>query len=516
MRATRPIAAAFLIILSLLVVAPAPPAAGVRPAGLRWQPCADDETAQCAALRVPVDWTDPYGERIDLAIARRPATDPAARIGTLVVNPGGPGGSGVDFALGATGFFSAALRARFDIVGFDPRGVARSSPIRCSEALVMAAPSPYLTTAAGYREAIAYNRRLARDCRQRSGPVFEHAGTMSVVRDMEALRAALGEERISFYGASYGTMLGARYAERYPHRVRAVVLDSVMDHSVGTPDFLAQETTAAQDMFDEFVSWCARDRQCVLRGRDVRGLWASLLTRAGRGTLPDPYDPARRLTVFDLVEVAFGSFYDPQFASLATFLAEADQVPGTAGKRAAAVVENSFPAVFCEDWELPLSGYAEYATRLAALRIRAPQMLVSPLALSAVVGCLGWPSRPDRPQRPLAPAAVPILLINARHDPATGYAWARHVAEQLGGNATLVTYRGWGHVVYGRTACVTGVVDGHLIDLRRPPAGTGCAGVMPDSFGVGKRRPSTAMWHHRAQQVKQVGPMRVVPPPPDR
>ena len=481
-RATRSIVAALIL---LCVLGMAGPAGARRPAGLSWVACADDETAQCATLRVPVDWEDPYGGRIGVAVARRAATDPAHRIGTLVVNPGGPGGSGVDFALGAAGFFSPALRARFDIVGFDPRGVARSSPVLCSESLVAAAPSPFLTDAAEYDAAVSYNRRLAEDCRKHTGRVFGHVDSISVSRDLDALRRALGEERISFYGASYGTLLGAQYAQRFPSRVRAIVLDSVMDHSVDTAGFLTQGAESAQDLFDEFALWCARDRTCVLRGRDIRGLWAALLARAARGNLRDPYDTAHRMAVFDLVGVAFSSFYRPEFSSLATFLKEAEEASPAVGKRSTALVQNGFPAIFCEDWSLPVGGYADYAGRLTDLRARAPQMLVSPLTLSATVGCLGWPSPAHSRQRPLGPTTVPTLLINARHDPATAHAWARNVSAQLGPKASLVTYNGWGHVVYGRTACVNGVVDRYLIDVRTPAAGTACAGVIPDPFGVG-------------------------------
>lgn len=483
----RPIVAV-LTVLCLLVTG-APATAG-RPTGaLQWQACAEDDTAQCATLRVPVDRADPYSPAIEVAVARRPATDRARRIGVLVVNPGGPGGSGVDFALDAAAFFSPALRARFDIVGFDPRGVRRSTPVRCSAALAEAAPSPLVTSPAAYAAAIAYNRRLADDCRRRSGPVFEHADTLSVVRDMEALRAAMGEPVLSFYGASYGTLLGQQYAERYPARVRAVALDSVMDHSLDVGAFLTTETDAAQNAFAQFAAWCARDTTCVLRGRDIPALWAALLGRAARGALRDPFDPARRLTVLDLVQVAFGSFYDPQWYSLAYFLREAERGTAAVRGRSAAVTEEPFRAVFCADWSLPVAGYPDLADRLAALRRRAPQMLVSPLALSATVGCLGAAPAVRNPQRPAVPAVVPTLLINARHDPATPYVWARAVAAGMGPRATLATYDGWGHVVYGRTPCVTGIVDRYLIDLRRPAAGVSCAGVVPDPFGVGRRAP---------------------------
>ena len=527
MRATTRVAwAVLLAVVTVLTGTPAVPgvnagraSAAARPAGIAWRPCPEDPTAQCGTLRVPVDWDAPYGPTVDLAVARRRATGPAARVGALVVNPGGPGGSGVDFALGAEQFFSAALRSRFDIVGLDPRGVGRSNPVLCSAELVAGSPSPLVADAAGYAALIAYNRRLAADCRRHTGPVFGHVDSLSVARDIEALRVALGEAGLSFYGASYGTLMGQQYAERYPRQVRAMVLDSTIDHSVGTSEFLTVETEAVQDSFDEFRAWCDRDADCVLRGRDVRALWSGLLARAGRGSLRDPIDPAYRLTVFDLVSIAFGSFYEPQWHALAYYLdaaaggtvgstrgdrakARAAVERAAAGRRAwpargsaaaarsggTAVIEHSFPAIFCEDWALPLGSYREYAAELRRLSGRAPQMMVSPLALSAVAGCLGWPSRPDNPQRRhRTDATGPILLINARHDPATAYPWARSVAAQLGDAATLVPYDGWGHVVYGRSPCVTSVVDRYLAALWTPPPGAHCPAVPPDPFGVGSR-----------------------------
>jgi pimeloyl-ACP methyl ester carboxylesterase len=526
---TRPGLAAFLVVLTVL--AAAAPAAARPSAVIEWRPCPDDATAQCATLRVPIDWADPYSARTGIALARRPATDPARRIGTLIVNPGGPGGSGVDFAVGADAFFSPALRARFDIVGFDPRGVSRSDPVVCSAALVAAAPDPMIASQRQYDAAVAYNRKLAADCRRRTGPVFDHVDTLSGVGDLEAVRAALGADKINFYGASYGTLLGAQYTQRYPARIRAVVLDSVMDHSAGVDDVLRTETDAAQDAFDEFVAWCGRDVTCVLHGRDVPAIWADLLARAAAGTLVDPYHPGRRMTVYSLLQVAFSSFYQPQWSTLATYLETAGpetagpetagpenagpenagpenagpenagpenadpenagledalDSAGAAGRSAPSQVENGFAAMFCADWSLPVSGYPDLAGKLAALKIRAPQMLASPLLLSATVGCLGRPSAPANPQRDLRPVGTPTLVVGARHDPATAYAWAQHVTAQLGPAARLFTYDGWGHIAYGRSGCVTGTVDAYLITGRTPATGAHCPGVVPPSSGVGK------------------------------
>jgi len=484
---TRPVLAAVLIIL--IALAPAAPARAARPAALDWSPCTQDVTAQCATLQVPTDWADPYSARVGIAVARRPATDPAARIGTLVVNPGGPGGSGVDFAVDSAYFFSEALRRRFDIVGFDPRGIARSSPVQCTAALSAAVPSPLIESPPAYAATIDYNRRLAADCRAHTGPLFEHVDTLSVVRDTDALRAALGEPQLSLYGASYGSLIGAQYADRYPDRVRALVLDSVMDHSVGLDGFLGTETDAAQDSFNQFIGWCGRDVRCAVHGRNVPEIWAGLLARAAAGRLRDPYVPDVAVTVPALLKVAFTSFYDPQWYALGFYLKLADAEPaapgGTTAPAPSGLAANSFPAVVCEDWSLPVAGFAEYRARLAGLRQRAPQMLASPLALAATAGCLGWPSPPDNPQHDLRPARTPVLLVNARHDPATAYPWAQHVAGQLGPNATLLTYDGWGHVAYNRTACVKGFVDDYLINGVRPAAGARCPAVPPDPYGVG-------------------------------
>ena len=485
---TRPILAACLAVLAA-VTSIAAPGQAARAGDPRWKPCAEDRTAECGTLRVPIDWAQPYGPAVTIALARRPAADRERRIGTLLVNPGGPGGSGVDFALDSPSFFSAELRDRFDIVGFDPRGVSRSHPIVCTTTLVTAAPPRTIDSAKAYDTLVAYNRRLAADCAKRTGPLYGHVDTLSVVRDLEALRVALGEKTISFYGASYSTLLGEQYAERYPRRIRAMVLDSVMDHTVGLAGFLRDEAATAQDSFDEFVAWCGRSTECAVHGRDVRKLWAGLLASARRGTLRDPNDTAYRLSLHDLVGVAFTSMYDPQWHALGIFIKAAVDGAGTRLSRSAAAADvsrHNFHALFCADWSMATAGYADLRARLDRIARTSPEMPFSPLALSSAYGCLGRSGVVANPQRALAPARTgPVLLVNARHDPATPYAWARHVAAQLGPRATLLTYEGWGHTVYRHSDCVAGTVDRYLLTVRPPAAGARCPGVEPKAAGVG-------------------------------
>ncbi|MFB9334215.1 alpha/beta hydrolase [Actinoplanes octamycinicus] len=481
----RPVMAAILTLATVLgFVRPATAAGPVS-----WKVCPEDEQVQCGVMRVPADWGDPYGPTIELQMARRQATDPARRIGVLIVNPGGPGGSAVNMALDGE-LFTPELRRRFDIIGLDPRGVGRSAPVLCSQALVDAKPSPLVPDEAAFRALAEYNRKLAADCTARSGPVVEHADTGSVVRDVEALRVALGEPRISILGASYGSLIGELYGETYPGTLRAVVLDSVMDHSVDVDTFLAQETAAVQDSFNEFVKWCARDARCVLRGQDIPRLWGTLMARAAAGTLEDPYDPPAKLGVWELISAAFSAFYDPQWFSFAHYLQDAAQPAAAAGRRGRDVppidlTPNSFPAVFCGDWALPVGDFTAYRRRLDVLAALAPQVRASPLALSAAAGCVGWPVPPASPQRVLSPAKLPMLLVNALHDPATGHAWARQVAAQLGPNARLLTYQGWGHIAYSHSPCVKTAVERYLIDLTLPAAGASCPAVEPEPFGVG-------------------------------
>ncbi|MEU4164678.1 alpha/beta hydrolase [Actinoplanes sp. NPDC026670] len=495
----RPVTAAILTLTTFLGYAPQPARAdrsiGVPPRVLRlgadpirWSPCPEDERVQCGLMRVPVDWTVPLGPQIDVQLARSPAGDQAGKLGVLMVNPGGPGVSAVNLALDHD-FFDPEVNRRFDIVGIDPRGVGRSAPILCDQNLVDAKPSPLYATEAEFQKAEEYNRKLAADCAGRSGPVYEHADTGSVVRDMEAARMALGVDRISFFGASYGTLLGQLYAERYPDRVRALVLDSVMDHSADVDAFLGQTADAVQAAFDQFVAWCGRDAKCVLRGRDIRAMWAELMQRATAGDLADPYDPPSKIGAWELISAAFSAFYDPQWYSFAHYLKEAyDPAPTPAARRAVPRLEDltphSFPAVICQDWSLPVGGFTGYRDRLRALAGRAPQMRASPLALTAVSSCLGRDAEPVNPQRPIPEAAGPVLVVNSRYDPATAYPWAQQVARQLGPSARLLTYQGWGHVAYKHSTCVSAATDRFLLDLTLP-SGPTCPAVEPKPFGVG-------------------------------
>ena len=219
-----------------VVAAQTPPATeAAAAANLAWEPCFQGDGAfQCATLEVPLDHSNPSSNRIPIALIRQRATDPSRRIGSLVLNPGGPGGSGVDFLREAGPFIlTEEVRARFDLVSFDPRGIFRSRPLRCFES--PAQWEPYFTpfafpiTPAETQQWIAADRYLLRACDQRAGAIINHMATADVARDMDLLRAALGDAQLNYVGYSYGSYLGVTYANLFPDRFRALVVDGVLD-----------------------------------------------------------------------------------------------------------------------------------------------------------------------------------------------------------------------------------------------------------------------------------------------
>ncbi|KAB2348316.1 alpha/beta hydrolase [Actinomadura rudentiformis] len=456
--------------------------------GVQWSSCKppDDpkweawKGAECATLRLPIDWARPDGPKFDLAIARRQA-DAATRTGTLVFGPGGPGDSGVERVGTGLDRFSPEVRRRFDIVSFDPRGVGLSSPVTCTPALLAERPSPKMTSQADFESTIAYNKRLRDDCRANTKPagIFDHLDSGQTVRDLEAIRVALGEKKLTFHGSSYGAMLGALYAETYPRNLRAMVLESVMDHSVPTTRaFLRDAAGSGQDLFDEFVKWCAGNAECALRDRDVRAVWTKLRAKADRGELATPPRLAgrlgSRLTSSDLVNmVAFRAFYGPDFALLAKDIVDMETREASGPPPKLSPLPPALP-VFCSDWRLPVRNYREYASLVRTMNKTAPDMPYM-MHLRMTASCLGAPTaNPQHRLKPAARKAPTVLLVNAAHDPATPHKWAASVARQFGRKGVLVTYDGWGHGSATEGPCMENAVDGYLTDLKVPARGTHC------------------------------------------
>ncbi|RDI65256.1 alpha/beta hydrolase [Nocardia pseudobrasiliensis] len=438
---------------------------------IAWSHCTENAEFDCATLQVPIDWTRPDGETIDLALIRRPATDRAHRIGALISLPGGPGTSGVDEIL--HGKFSPRLRERFDIISLDPRGVGRSHPLRCDAGLAARFPDPIPDLGARLDDIHSYARTLARTCRDHTGPLIDHLDAASVARDIEQLRHTLDEDRLSIYSRSYGTMPAQSYAELFPTRLRALVLDSVDDHSLDGTGFLDTEARAAQDTFEEFASWCAREPACPLHDRDPHRIFDDLYAAASHNTLRDPHTPDRPLAPMDLSVTVIKQLYAPDWPALADQLrALLDQPATTPLPPIAPPTPSGAPApmpgvIACSDWQFDLPDQHTWQRAWHTQNTLAPTLRAH-FAWTAASICSGWPIAPANPPHP--PRVIdgpPILVLSSLHDPATPHEWARQVTTRTD-RATMLTYHGWGHGVYDRTACTTTATDDYLISLIPP------------------------------------------------
>ncbi|MGC0423299.1 alpha/beta hydrolase [Embleya sp. AB8] len=467
---------------------PAPEAASstiARP--IDWHPCAEDPTADCGSVKLPVDWTRPRGATFDLALARRKATDPTRRIGSLVLNFGGPGSLGVDDVLtDYRDFFSPEIKARFDRIGFDPRGWGRSAAPNCPQAGPRPTADP--TTPAGFAAFVADNRKLVQGCRAGTGPLYDRLDTLNVVRDIDALRAALGEARLTFWGVSYGTLMAQQYAEAFPHRVRALVADSNMDHSLSADRFMDTQAATVEDSFTEFVNWCAGSGDCPLYGRDVGALFERLYARAEAGTLYAPGDPTQGWSPEFLLTIVQGRMsylrHAPtdtltvtrnRVADLLAALDASPPLPAPPPPRVPDLDRRTSQAVLCTDLRLDFADAGALAAMDRRSKAIAPHMRHSVQAWDAMTYCLGRPMPVTNPPRPYRiPATTPILLVNNRHDPQTPLSWAEHAARQIP-SATLVTAEGWGHLVYDKSRCAAALTDRYLIDTIAPAPNTHCA-----------------------------------------
>ncbi|AXB47504.1 hypothetical protein A4R43_37785 [Amycolatopsis albispora] len=444
---------------------------------VEWETCAGSATGECATIEVPIDWADPAEGSFQLAIGRLPARDQSKRIGVLFVAPGGPGGSGIDqYVLNPGIPEDSPLRERFDIVSFDQRGVKRSNEVRCTQELLDQRPAEFPETEAEYQQLLDYNRRLGEDCRELTGAVFDHVDTASVVRDIDAIRAALGEEKLSFYGASYGTQVGQQYAELFGGRVRAMTIDSNMDHSITSgAKYIETASADLEGSFHAFADWCARTPDCALNGKSVRRVWTEVHAKAEAGQLP--------VTAEELRGELMSGMYSPekQWFPLAARLAELADGTGPlapAGEPKGETGQNSYQAIWCQDWKWQVSGigelrrYAERANRVA------PYTRISPF-WSDVTSCLGWPAEVRNPQHRLDVRDAPkILLTKAKYDVATPRAWNYEVARQLR-NSALLEYDGIGHGQFRRSTCVREHVENYLVSLKTPAPGARCAAVWP-------------------------------------
>lgn len=477
-----------------------------------WQACEDDDDFQCATVAVPLDYDDPAGATIDLALRKLPASS-GEPIGSLLVNPGGPGGSGIAQVSEGAASFSANLRAGFDLIGFDPRGVGASTPLVCLTTQEIAqtaeaAQSPSASDPAeesddGEVSASALaeeGRQIAADCEHNSEVpgIIDHMDTSSVARDMDVLRALAGDSRLYYLGTSYGTYLGARYAELFPANVGRMVLDSAQDPSLSNEQQTVDQAEARERTLRAYIEQCQQGRDCPLTGgvdQGVRQLH-ELVERADTAPLPTDY-PGVSLDGQTILGIIGDLMYDssswPYLTEALTAAIKDDDAtelallgePGANGL--AETTEEAWDyavstanaaanyAVDCLDY--PVQGdESQWDANAATIEEVAPTLgrgLRYPEAF-----CNGWGHHGDHePAEVTAPGVPPILVIGITVDPATPYQWSQALAAQLE-SGRLLTVEGSGHGAYMHLggACVDTAVDSYLLRGELPAEGTTCRG----------------------------------------
>jgi pimeloyl-ACP methyl ester carboxylesterase len=457
-----------------------------RTGSLVWQECGNVE---CTTLDVPLEWGRPSGERIRLSLARRPAD--GRRIGVLLANPGGPGAAGVELVRAADAAFGDQLREHFDIVSWDPRGVGSSTPAACSDRLdFFYAVDRNRTGSAAERANVDAARRLVESCEQKSGSLLPYLSTRSTVRDMDAIRAAMGEETISYFGYSYGTYLGARYADRYPRRVRAMVLDGAVDPAASYADAVIAQAVGFERALDAFLAWCDESPDCEFApSGNPAAAFDHLMSMLELESLPGEIDGEdRTLGVGEanigVATALYAGEGDNGWVRLGEALNDAARGDGSGllaladdytGRDTGGDYDNitaAFYAIGCLDGPGPRTARA--VERLARRAARAaPNFGASTAWLG--LPCTFWPVEADGRSAPVhARGSAPILVIGTTNDPATPYAQAQALAGELD-SGQLLTYEGEGHTAYGRGhGCVDDAVDDYLVTLEPPPEGKRC------------------------------------------
>ncbi|MES4889826.1 alpha/beta hydrolase [Streptomyces sp. NPDC096012] len=453
------------------------------PNGTKWQ---------CATMKAPLDWAHPKGDTIDIALIRARSSGPAnRRIGSLVFNFGGPGGSGVS-TLPAFAPDYSALRTRYDLVSFDPRGVGRSAPVQCENDAQLDAYFQQDATpddSAERAELLKRTKQFNAACEKHSKPVLPHVRTTDAARDMDLMRKVLGDDKLHYFGISYGTELGGVYAHLFPRHVGRAVFDGVVDPTQNPEQSALGQTKGFQLALDNFAKDCtSKTTECPIGAtpQEVKNRIAKLLGDLEKKPIPGIFP--RQLTQTAATNGIAQSLYSKDFWEYLTegleqaydgdgkvLMLLSDSMNGRSENGEYSNLTAANTAINCADAKPRYT--ADYVQKKLP-EFRAASPLFGDYLAWGMVNCTDWPV-PGAADHPVvrAPGSAPILVVGNTGDPATPYEGSKKMVDALGkGVGVQLTYKGQGHGAYdSKNKCVQGAVNGYLLDGKVPKAGTVCS-----------------------------------------
>jgi pimeloyl-ACP methyl ester carboxylesterase len=446
---------------------------------VQWQPCG---ALQCGSVTAPLDYVHPNGATIQIAMARHPAVVPSERIGSVVINPGGPGGSGIDDLPNELSVLPAGVVDRFDVISFDPRGVQRSSPVSCTSGSNSSSggpdPNPVPATPAQQQQLLQSDQQYASACQQASGTVLPFVGSVDAARDLDRIRQAVGDAGLTFIGHSYGTLLGATYAELFPTHVRAMVLDGAIDPALTTQQYLVDQSNSLEAELKSFFAWCASSGCAWRPAGDPTAALLALIRRAadqplpaGGGTAAGPGTIYSTLLAGLLSQSSWPTLAGALASAAAGNGSAASSISGRYDRGGSSNGADAERAIDCLDHPTDRNP-STYAALAGAVGQTAP--VFGPLLAWGLLTCATWPALPTRTPAPaLDVGAPPILVVGTTGDPVTPYKWAQALAGELSGGV-LLTWQGQSHVAYFYSSCVRSAYESYLVAGVSPTPGTTC------------------------------------------
>ncbi|KAF2281529.1 uncharacterized protein EI97DRAFT_31852 [Westerdykella ornata] len=462
--------------------------------GISWAACDPNKglppNVQCAHMTVPVNWDNPHGDTFQLSLLKvpRPSNSTVKRIGYLFINPGGPGGSAIgalaQVAAGAA-YMPPEILSRFDLIAVEPRGVGDSAGSKCDHNIWNERVSLFPKTEEEFHRLVDKNRRLGESCLKLTGPVVKYVDTISAVKDHEAVRKALGE-KMNFLGLSYGSQIGAQYAQLFPDNIRAMVFDGVVQHSQSASSNILIEGTAHDAALRSFFTWASTNDTSPLKGQNVEQLWQNLLKTAADTPIPAPRcnedtnsnGTICRKTVTDDDIRRFPQEY--LNAELVPIIAKAlaDASKGDASDISPSLSSETAPANFagitigCLDWPSTASSFKEFQAKMRIGERFAPLTKGASQSYELQASCIGWPMPARNPPTKLkVRTRAPILLVNSVGDSSSSYTWAVGMLEEIE-NSVLLTRNGEGHTSFERNGATTQAIVDFLISTKLPAPGT--------------------------------------------